>query len=416
MILYPFPPSGEVGCYRGVRFIKNMVEFGWHPIVLAPSNAVYSIYDYNIINEIVSKCVIYRAPLLFPKISLGKSNTAILNLTQSYLFKILDRIMLPDAKVLWIPFALFKAIRLIRRQQIQLVYATGSPFSCFILALLVKLVTKKKLILDYRDPWSINQLRRKNRVIRMVESFLDKSAVTNADGILFSSRRTCDTYQKRYAAQSNALFKAIENSYDHTLNLGRHKKIEEEHDGICRIIYAGSFYGDRNPINFFKAIKLSFERNQELRQRIQFHYFGINHLSPYNRLLRDLEIQDVVFPHDPVPLSDLYTYYSNSDILLLINHCSKGHELYIPQKFFEYLMMEKPILCLTKEGSLRDIVTETNAGLIADPEDTKDISDKIEESYIRFYLNKEKCTIRNKIKYSSYEKTKQLCEVMNEIL
>jgi hypothetical protein len=153
-----------------------------------------------------------------------------------------------------------------------------------------------------------------------------------------------------------------------------------------------------------------------LRQRIHFFYFGTSNLDIYSKLLEELEIKDIVFPHGPIPIDDLYIHFQNANILLIINHYYERHEIYIPQKFFEYLMIGKPILCLTRDGSLKDIIMETNSGLIADPEDVEDISGRIEECYERFYLNKEEIAIRNKGKYSSFEKSRQLCEVMDSLL
>lgn len=415
MILYPFPPSGEVGCYRGVRFIKNMGEFGWYPIVLAPSNAPYRIYNENLLREIKDICTIHRVPLFFAKFSLEKPGTDIFASVQSLIFRMLDRIMIPDAKVLWIPSALIKAVEIVRSEHIQLVYVTGSPFSCFILGLLVKWMTGKKLILDYRDTWSLNVYRKKNKLVRMVESLFEKKIAMNADALLFVSRNMHDMYRRIYPTQKKIGFHVIENSYDHKGNLGSDLKRKGQND-ICRIVYAGSFYRDINPINFFKAVKLFFDRNPHWKQRIQFFYFGINKLSVYNELLEELGIQGIVFPLGQVPIDDLYMHFQNADILLIINHYYEGHEIYIPQKFFEYLMMEKPILCLTKDGSLKEIIMETSSGLTADPEDVEDISARIKECYERFHLNKEKLAIKNKSKYSSLEKSRQLCQVMDSLL
>ena len=169
-------------------------------------------------------------------------------------------------------------------------------------------------------------------------------------------------------------------------------------------------------MNFFKAIKLSFDTNPHLRQRVHFFYFGISDLGAYGRVLEELRIRDVVFTHGQVPVKDLHSHLRDADVLLLINRHLERHEIYIPQKFFEYLAAEKPILCLTKEGSLKDAIMETNSGLIADPEDVRDISERIKECFERFFLNRETMAIRNKAKYSSLEKSRQLCRVMDSLV
>ncbi|MEW5804253.1 MAG: glycosyltransferase [bacterium] len=330
-------------------------------------------------------------------------------------FKVCNRLLIPDGVIGWLPFALKKAHEIVKENEIEAIYVTGNPFSCFLIGAFLKKKTNRKLVLDYRDPWNINPLNKRGVIGSLLERKLERFAVSLADLIILNTRRSCIQYKEQFSHSTDAAFITIENAYDEELEdfFVSDERVKEE--DVFTIFYAGNFYGSRNPEKFFEALHLIIKRMPALKNKIQFHYFGLNKESQFHNQIHSLGIHEVVRFHASVPIRKLISSYRIADILLLINHLDEGNSLFIPQKFFEYLMTEKPILCLSKEGALKDIVHETRSGTCADPENAEEIAQKIIDCYNKYYINKEKLKIVGKQNYSSLEQTKRLCYYLDSI-
>lgn len=393
-----------------------MGTFGYKPFVVAPENGIYRKYDDSLLSEIEDKCRIYRAPFLFPgnfAAKIGLRNGA---RVRDALFRIWDRYMVPDGKVIWLLSALRVAVDVINRENVDIIYSTGSPFSGFMIGVFAKKITGRKLVLDYRDPWHINTLRECSRFRMQVEKKIEDYVVGNADLLIMNTERSLKKYQNVYGHSPKTIFAALENAYDQDLE----SRLEIDNSGWkgqeFNILYCGSFYGGRNPNNFFKGLKLLFEKKPELRPIIKFVYVGLNRKIEYLDIISRLGIGENVVFNREVESRHLMKFFQLADLLLVVNDIREGQDLFIPQKFYDYLMTEKPIICLSKEGALKDIVTKTGCGLVADPEDCQDISMKIQECFERIAVFKRGFPVRQKEEYSGFNKTKQLCNLFDLVM
>ena len=163
IISYYWPPAGGSGVQRWLYFSKYLSKFNFKPIILSvnPSKASYASIDKSL-NNSVSEIETYRTysfePLKF--YSLFKSNGRI---PQSVIPKktFFDRFLafirlnffIPDARIGWNPFAIKKALRIIRDQKIKHIITTGPPHSTHLIGLKVKKITGVKWLADFRDPW-----------------------------------------------------------------------------------------------------------------------------------------------------------------------------------------------------------------------------------------------------------------------
>jgi len=67
-----------------------------------------------------------------------------------------------------------------------------------------------------------------------------------------------------------------------------------------------------------------------------------------------------------------------SGLLLLL---AEGLSLQIPGKTYEYLRAGRPILALTSEGSLADLLRKTGGAWVVDPSDEAGIADAVRTAY-----------------------------------
>ena len=64
-------------------------------------------------------------------------------------------IYLPDKELGWLPFAVWRGVWLIRQRDIDAIVTTSPPHSVQLIGLLLKWLTGRVWIVDFRDPWEV---------------------------------------------------------------------------------------------------------------------------------------------------------------------------------------------------------------------------------------------------------------------
>ena len=60
MIINEFPPTGQSGVQRPLKFVKYAVKAGWEVHIIAPKKPVRKVVDYSLLQEIPKEAHIYR--------------------------------------------------------------------------------------------------------------------------------------------------------------------------------------------------------------------------------------------------------------------------------------------------------------------------------------------------------------------
>ncbi len=76
------------------------------------------------------------------------------------------------------------------------------------------------------------------------------------------------------------------------------------------------------------------------------------------------------------PLEDLYRIVASADVALLPHLKNKNSDYGIPNKLFQYMMIGKPIIA-TNCRPIKRIIQETQAGVLYDPNNFEDLTDKM---------------------------------------
>jgi glycosyltransferase involved in cell wall biosynthesis len=84
--------------------------------------------------------------------------------------------------------------------------------------------------------------------------------------------------------------------------------------------------------------------------------------------------------YPPVPLSDLLSYTSQADVgVSLLEDTCENHRLALPNKLFEYLAADLPVV-VSDLPEMRRLVTERGVGWVTDPGDPADIARVLAEA------------------------------------
>lgn len=152
-IAHHFPPMGGPGVYRSLQLVKNLPSNGYNPIVVTISLEDIKASGYpedpTLLIEIENLNII-RVPTSEPK-NLKRF------LTRLRIFRLFWFFLYPlfwESSALW-PFAAYKHCkRLIKNNEIKLIYTSSGPYSSLLLGFLLKFNLRVKWVADLRDPFS----------------------------------------------------------------------------------------------------------------------------------------------------------------------------------------------------------------------------------------------------------------------
>jgi hypothetical protein len=422
MILYKFPPSNDVGAFRPIKFINHLNKFGWNPIVLAPSNGVYFSNDPDLENSIENKCKIFRVPMFFPFKKLDLLKPTKFQAVKHLLWRIWNRLALPDGVIAWIFSAIPAGIEIARMKNIDIIFASGQPFSSFIIASVISRITGKRLILDYRDTWTLNPFYKGSLYRSDFERQLEKYVLRSASAAIFTS----DEYRKHQTESFGILnsrceYYTITNSFEGTT--AEINNFQPQNDFI--VIHAGNLYGSpdpevisRDPKVFFLGLSIAASLNKKFAATSKFIFYGVFNSKKLEKICSVLGISSMVSFKARIPQSQLLPAMRQASVLLLINFCGPGHHVFIPAKFFDYLKVGRPILCLSESGALTQIINKTDSGVVVDPKNPVKVARELLHLYDQIHLRKTPFFVDQKkiVEYESYQTTKYLADICDKVI
>jgi glycosyltransferase involved in cell wall biosynthesis len=290
------------------------------------------------------------------------------------------RALLPDASVTWMPTAVPAAVKLVKREGIDVVITTSPPYSMNLIGASVKRLTGIPWVADLRDAVLGNADRRFEKTsVQVKEKTLEsvvKLIARSADGVVAVSEPIADEVRQFDPAGE---VRVIPNGSDFDDFAG----LEYQPGERFRITHTGSFFGRRNPRAFLSALASSgledvvarFVGDFRAADRQWVDTLGLGdrlELLPYVPHRRALELQ-----RD-----------SEANLLLLPEAAGRGRV--VPSgKIFEYLAAERPILAaVPPDGAAAELVRETGAGIVVAPEDERGLREALLGLHARWRAGK----------------------------
>lgn len=308
-------------------------------------------------------------------------------------------ITFPDFASPWLITGIVKGTRVILKEKTDIIFATGMPWTSLIIGFFLKLITQRKLIIDFRDPWVDNPFIKKNKFEKMLEKFTEGLIVKTADLITVNTTSLKEQMQKRYPDTENKII-LLPNGYDE-FDFIKIKPKNEIDDKLI-IVHAGFLYGNRDPKPILDAISLLYDLNPKIAEKIIFQQVGEIDLDyDIREFCKEKGLIDNLILSGQVEYSQCLSILAGSDILLLLQ---QGTMSQIPSKFYEYLFLEKHILAIAETGSdLANVIMEDDLGHVYTENSIKELSHyflklfkkKTENDLTVKYLNKDRHNIKN---------------------
>ena len=403
-VAYYFAPESSSGSFRPLYFANHLRRIGCEINVLTGSEECYlpeQPTDDSLLNILNSDIKITRTRVSRPR-------EALINLKNKLFFSpskpkssgfssaetsmatevkstfqlvkdfITDLLAMPDPHIGWLPWAVWKGRKIIKSSEIDVIWATGSPWTCFLVGVLLKKISGKPLVLDYRDPWGSNpNLQLKNTFIAGLEKKLERLVVGNADLITANTIELKDNFLHRFPFLRENQITTIPNGFE-----------EFALPSFCKndaftLTHAGAIYFSRNPINLLLAVHDLLESGLIAEGEIKINFVGgISIDDPaLHALLSSSILKGVVTIYPRVAIAKAVEYQMNSDVLFLLQ---PGFPLQIPRKLYEYVSLRKPILAITDpKGATANIIEENEFGkVVADSVD--DLKSVLYEMWLKW--------------------------------
>ncbi len=383
VIAYYFPPMGLSGVQRTLKFVKYLSQFGWHPTVLTVDPRGYFAKDDTLLREIEGRDVtVVRTPPSGPARFLGKKDVVEIpaEWKRKLLSRLSDTFFIPDNKIGWRRRAVARALELHRETPFDLLFATGPPFTSFLIGRRLKRKINRPLVFDYRDPWVDNPFKfYPTPLHRLINVRLERKALRSSSHVVTTNRRVKEQILLRHRFLTYHDIDIISQGFDPEdfPPAGPPPKKVSVQAGQgerrMRITYAGVFWEDRVPDFFLRALHDLFAEKPRLRGRVEAVFAG-KFRDENLKLVSKLGLQDTVRVLGYLPHRDCVSELCASDVLWM----TVGDDFGSPGKVYEYIGARKPILGLVPDGYLRSTILEAG-GMTTAPDDVPAIKNAIEE-------------------------------------
>ncbi len=400
---------------RTLKFVRYLSSFGWQPVILSARHPYGKTYDRTILEQIPSRTQIYQTATLEPvrllrwrhglKTVLRRNRIceagAHLAETDGADVNEVDRLrrglpgkvarwvsrclLIPDHAIGWLPFALARALPLLWRNQCQLIYTVSHPNSAHLVGLFLKKLTGKPWVADFKDAWVTGQrgVPAAPRWRVWIERRMEAAAMTAADRIVSVSRPIVHSLTEVYGRNGRGeRFSVITNGFDPDDFTGMERG--ERLSGRFSIAYLGTLWDDISCRTFLQALDELVTERRDLLGEITAFFIGNIRGQREREWLQGRKFRADVRFRSRVPHRMSLRYMKAADALLLLINRSERCQGTYTQKLFQYLGAGRPILGLVPSGAAADLIRETGAGVVADPDDRQAIKQTIVDLYDRF--------------------------------
>lgn len=409
IITFHFPPDIHPGAKRLGKFVKYLPLYDWQPVVLTRQIQHYTGVDHTLNRNVDPEVRVHRVAewhLLSNRKADPESAQASGNAEYKVLGNIFSRLLYRLANTFdyaWLFPAFLQGLRLIRQKHIDIILTSYPTQEALIAGLLLKLVTGKKWVVDYRDlsrsfPLQAWFLKDANALRLAADKMLDKIIVHKADIITVVGKRMrqemIDVFGEKIRVKVHVVFNGYDPDDFNSVGKGSKGKYPEISDRTFVITYLGSWTTLDTPEYFLRGLGRLLRKRKDLRHKIRFIHIGevrydSELMQQITRWIQEENLDDVVDDLPHVPHSEALSWLNASTAALLVQNeikeCPGATDHALPTKGFEYLAARKPVLTLAPlNGEVAGLIRSCNAGEVVPPTDIDAIEKAIYSMYTAF--------------------------------
>ncbi|WP_166268458.1 glycosyltransferase [Marinobacter caseinilyticus] len=270
----------------------------------------------------------------------------------------------PDQAGPWIIPAVLAGRRIVRKHNMDIIFATGSPWSGLITGYLISKLTGKPFIADFRDPWMNNPFHQsKGALLDRWGASLERKVVQHASAVSLNTPPLMEEFLTRYPQLKSDKFFIMPNGFDPADfdNLKPEPRLNDENTLL--LCHAGFLYGVRDPEVLLEAIKAANQRLSGSGKRVVFRQIGDVQLNyDIHERYADLIHDRSLIIDAPRPYQECLSALAAADAVVNVQPATQSQ---IPSKLYDYLGINRPIINITsRDGALGQLVTDKQLGIL----------------------------------------------------
>ncbi len=396
MISYFFPPEGNAGVYRPLRFLKELLRKGWCVTVVCCEPYQYERYDSKLLSQVPGDTDIVRVKGQDPwrafqtwrgarvghKLagsSPEEARQVVAGHHASWRSKLRETIRIaeawvyrPDIAMPWIRPAVAQIREACRRSRPNVIWATIGPLSAGVAAYRASVATEIPYVLDFRDPWGLEYYAeevRRPAWAKKVDRLIMCRMFERAQAVVFLFESIAECYVRAFpGALNRTKVHIIPNGFEGAVETFVHVP-----GARCKVLYAGTLNSYRYDTLLEGLVRLK-RKDPARAKQLQLLFVGEGFQELADRVA-DLDILDLVEIAPPVSHAEIRRLQQEAHVLLVLGRTSgrKGHELVAGAKLFGYLQAGRPIIGIVPGDETRRILGQVGNSMIADADSPSEV-------------------------------------------
>ncbi|OON59508.1 hypothetical protein B0920_24350 [Massilia sp. KIM] len=376
VIAYLYPPIFNSGTRRSLEFVNHLPDCGWTPLVLTLDNPNPAECDPALLAEVRAGTRIERAPMWSAQFGarIGRMLAPLLpaeRVAGAIDWRLRRAWNVPDGAAAWAPSAVERALALHAAEGFDAIYATGWPWTSFLVAEQVSRRTGVPYVVDYRDLWKPGDVAWDNStwLQRRINPLLERRVLRRAAAVIATTRTFLGLLPQDVLPARRF---AITNGF--SPGFPAEAGAPAPADGLVRIVYTGVWRPGYGPDDLYLAVAELKRRGSPALARLRLSMAGF---APGRAA--EHGIAELVEERGRVTHAEAVAMMLGASALYL--PVSKGLYEYasIPGKLFEYLASGRPLLASTiADSEVGATIAQVGGALRLEPGDVAGLADAIE--------------------------------------
>jgi glycosyltransferase involved in cell wall biosynthesis len=375
LISFHFPPvHGSSGLQRALSFCRGLPNHGWRPTVLTVRTRAYERTDPGQLSDIPRDVVVERAFAL--------DSTRDLAIAGRYL----RFTALPDPWISWLPGAVVRGIRLIRRFQPAVLWSTYPIATGHLIGWALHRLSGLPWVADFRDPM-VETIPRtgeqfpRDPAVRRARLRVEALVARRAAAAVFCTDSAAEIFAQRYPGFARDRLHVIANGYDE----GIFTEVERARahvppaaDRPLVLLHSGVLYQstDRSPEGLFDALRLLLAEGRIGRDDIRVILRATGYDNAYRTMIAERGLDGIVRLEPPTSYREALAEMLDADGLLLFQGYTSNPA--IPAKAYEYLRARRPVFALVDdEGETARLLARARVARLAPLDDPVRIAQQL---------------------------------------
>jgi glycosyltransferase involved in cell wall biosynthesis len=426
-ITYYWPPAGGATVNRIFKFSQYLPEFGWQPVILTTEGGDFPFTDESLLSEADPSVSVYRSKgfslhKAFRKISpsSGKNflpygftddskNSFMDNLSRRVKYN-----MIPDSRYPWYFSTHRKAVEIIRKENIDLIFSSSPPQTNHMIARKAAKKTGVPWVADFRDPWTdvfwLLDRSKRFRFIHRIDQRIERRTIADMNAIVTVGPSLVEILGRKTDTKIHRITNGYDERYFSQLEYSPNKKF--------RITYAGSLSREQDPVCFVNALEL-LKENRDFFENTEILFLG-NFPGYLHDLFERSSYREKILYSPYTFYADSLKVIAGSELLLMIVPRTRDNKCILTSKLFDYIGAGRPVLSYGPvDGDAADVLRESGTGRMFAYENASASAEFIMEHYHMWKTGavySASAAGKEIQKYSRRNLTAQLAEIFNASL